>query len=496
MSGWKMNRTADRSLTAAAIMAAGITLTAGLTLGTAETVWAAESGWTSDNGTWRYVDSSGSYVTNQWKTSGGASYYLGGDGSMAVSSWIDGTYYVDEDGAMVKNSWIQVTESGGTKEEGWYYMGSNGKLTEDGWATVGDAKYCFDSDGKMRTGWYYEDDNTYYLGEDGAMKTGWLCLAYDEDEEPEEGDISTVYSSAGDDAKWFYFQTNGKAKKADGDGYVTMTVDSKKYYFDGNGVMMTGWQAINDAESGDAVGISKFVYLGSEDQGWMAKSQWKELSEHPGDSDDEDEISGADSDEAPQEGDSVWYYFVSDGTPAYLKTTASTMSAATAKVSGESYFFDQYGVMKSGLIKITSGSTELVGYFGSSDADGKMRTGKQTGIYDDAGEKYTFYFNTSGSAKGSGYTGEKDGYLYYNGILVEAEDGTDYEAFEVDGDMYLVNESGKVQTSSKAYKSDGNYAYRISGGTLYYTDDDGDIDSEVTSGGTLPSFECNEEYDL
>lgn len=457
---------------------------------------ALAAGWTSESGTWKYVDNNGSYAANEWKTSNGESYYLGSDGEMETDAWIDGTYYVNSQGAMVKNAWIQVTETGGTKEPGWYYLGSSGKLEQDGWKTIGDYKYCFDSDGRMRTGWYFEDDNTYYLGggDDGAMKTGWRCLAFDEDEMPEEGDISPAYSSAGEDVKWFYFQTNGKAKKAGDGDYVTMTVDGRKYYFDENGVMLTGWQALDDAESGDATGISKFVYLGGDDEGFMAKSQWMHLSVHPGDSDDKDEITGADSDDAPQEGESYWYYFESDGTPAYLKTTASSMSAATTKVSGESYFFDQYGVMRTGLVKITHGSTEMVGYFNSGD--GKMRTGKQSGIYDDDGEKHTFYFATSGSGKGAGYTGEKDGYLYYNGLLVEADDGTDYQAFEVDGDIYLVNESGKVQTGSKAYKSDGTYTYRISGGTLYYTDDDGDAEDAVTSGESLPGFSCNYEYEL
>ena len=72
----------------------------------------------------------------------------------------------------------------------------------------------------------------------------------------------------------------------------------------------------------------------------------------------------------------------------------------------------------------------------------------------------------------------------------------DYEAFKVDGKVYLVNETGKVQTSSKAYKCDGTYTYRISGGKVYYTDDEGEADGEVTEGGSLPDVEYHEEYDL
>ena len=40
-------------------------------------------------------------------------------------------------------------------------------------------------------------------------------------------------------------------------------IDGKKYYFDENGVMLTGWQCVKEkAEPGDGTGISRFVYLG------------------------------------------------------------------------------------------------------------------------------------------------------------------------------------------------------------------------------------------
>ena len=53
----------------------------------------------------------------------------------------------------------------------------------------------------------------------------------------------------------------------------------------------------------------------------MAKNKWLELSEHPGDSDDKDEISAdSNSDEVPNEGESNWYYFDSDGTAAVSYT--------------------------------------------------------------------------------------------------------------------------------------------------------------------------------
>ena len=100
------------------------------------------------------------------------------------------------------------------------------------------------------------------------MKTGWRCLAYDEDDKPDDGDVSEQYSQAGDDARWFYFQTNGKAVHAEDGTYKRTTIDNKKYYFDEDGVMASGWVAAEDeTESGDTTGISKFIYLGTENEG-------------------------------------------------------------------------------------------------------------------------------------------------------------------------------------------------------------------------------------
>lgn len=142
--------------------------------------------------------------------------------------------------------------------------------------------------------------------------------------------------------------------------------------------MMTGWVAVkSSAEAGDPTGISKFVYLGGDDEGIMAKNKWLELYNHPGDSDDKDEITTDNSDEAPDEGESNWYYFESDGTPAYLNSKATNMSKATTKVDGNSYFFNSYGVRQTGLIHVvTSSGKEFTGYFGENDSDGKMLTGK------------------------------------------------------------------------------------------------------------------------
>ena len=60
------------------------------------------------------------------------------------------------------------------------------------------------------------------------------------------------------------------------------------------------------------------------------------------------------SDEVPDEGESNWYYFDSDGTVAYLNSKATNMSKATTKIDGNSYFFNAYGVRQTGLIHIVT----------------------------------------------------------------------------------------------------------------------------------------------
>ena len=257
-----------------------------------------------------------------------------------------------------------------------------------------------------------------------------------------------------------FLQNNGKAKSLSYRQIMTRRPIHwrKTCYFDRNGAMLTGWHAVKEkADSDDATGISRFVYLGGKDDGAIAKGQWKQLSEHPGDSDDGAAILKKGDEELPREGDKEWYYFENNGTPAYLKTGISTMNAATIRVDGENYFVNQYGCRRNGLVKIVSGGHVLVGYFGEKGTDGRMLTGRNTGIADDDGKRCTFYFNTSGSNKGAGFSGEKDGFLYYNGLLVTADGDSQYEVYQVDGKYYLVNESGKVQTNEKAYKSDGDY---------------------------------------
>ena len=107
------------------------------------------------------------------------------------------------------------------------------------------------------------------------------------------------------------------------------------------------------------------------------------------------------------------------------------------------------------------------------------------------GERSTFYFNNNG-----GETGTRNGYLYYQGKLVQAEEGEDFQVFEVNGQLYLVNEAGRVQTSDRAYRVDGEYYYEYEDGTIYRVNDDRERLGEVTEGERLPRISYEEVYAL
>lgn len=459
---------------------------------------AAKAGWVTEDGAVKYIDGKGNYVKNAWRDSEGKRYYLDSNGEAAANTWIDNTYYVDESGAMVTNAWLHDSGESGLKAEGWYFLGNDGQVETDGWRTIEGARYCFDKDGKMRTGWHYEKGDIYYLGQEdeGFARTGWLCLSYDEKNRPGEGTYSEEYGDDHSNAAWFYFAPTGKAKRSAGGSYKAETIQDNKYYFDENGVMLTGWHAVREAaEPGDREGISRFIYLGGRDQG-VVKKQWLELSEHPADSEDGAilKASGAGAYKGPRKGQKRWYYLGSDGTPAFLNSTETFIGRAAEKIGSEAYFFDTYGCLTTGLVRINAGVTGQTGYFGQDKDDAYMRTGKVSGVEDKAGKQWDFCFGSTGSAKGVGFTGEKDGFLYADGAMVKAAEGSDYQPFMVNNEIYLVNEAGKVQSEDKAYEAGGKYAYRIQDGVLYLADEAGKKGAQVTSGTPLPKVVFQYEF--
>ena len=433
-------------LSAAALLAVGASMT-------------SFAGWEKDeDGIWHYYDSDDEMVTDEWRKDGSKWFYLDEDGNMLTDSWVDDEYYVGSDGAMLKNAWIKTTpdeDIADPEDDGdaWYYFDSKGKKVTDEDKKINGKTYFFDEDGKMRDGWY-EDENqdVYYLGgEDEGWRAEnqwlWLELPDEEDEITNcDGDCDLC-----DEEGWYYFGSNGKMYK----DAEKKKVNGKYYYFNEHGQMLYEW--INnvrkrvDATPGNAQADGNWkgtasdaaqdmLYMNVVEEGWRADGWY--------------EIDG--SEDTKTDNDTDWYFF-DDGEAKHADANAKDYATddedgpvyvAKIKVDsakGKKYFaFNENGQMQTGLQYIADD-----GGFYYFDENGYMQDGKVSDVECDD-DTYDFYFNTKNGKNGQGYTGEKDNYLYFNGKRLEADD--DYRLYYLNGDIYLVNDKGKVQSTKSDSK--------------------------------------------
>jgi len=118
---------------------------------------AKKSVWKKEGTSWYYLDDKGTPVKNKWI----GNYWLGADGKMATSAWVDnGRYYVGGNGA-----WVKDAKKSGWKKEGtsWYYLDNKGTPVKNKWI----GNYWLGSDGKMETN-AWVDNGRYYVGGNGA----------------------------------------------------------------------------------------------------------------------------------------------------------------------------------------------------------------------------------------------------------------------------------------------------------------------------------------
>lgn len=430
-----------------------IALTAFLALSTASlTAYAGE--WKQAGNNWSYIDSSGHPVTNDWRkgTVDNLWRYLNSQGVMAINTWVDDDYYVDSNGIMVTDKWEKLPQRADSWDNSsnlvWYYFGSSGKAYVDGWKNISNKYYYFNPQGEMQTGWL--DDNNYYAGDDGAMRTGWLYLTDPKDDD--SGDDKTVPFEENTNKHWYYFQSSGKkfAPDSSGGDYKVSKIDGIYYCFDGNGKMQTGWVNMGDKDDGS---FENYRYFDS--TSGKVRTGW--YSTKP----PEDDNSSFDFDDEVQ-----WYYFSNTGIPKVGPAIEDASTKDLVKINGITYLFNDKGNPVYGLRKLRSGTGDdyLTYYFGADKSTSSVVKGKVNVIEGD-GTKSEYYFTESGSKAGRGFTGVKNGYLFYQGKLQQADRGSKYETINVDNKTYLVNGSGKISKSANVNVN----------GTKYKTNSNGEI---------------------
>ena len=439
-------------------IAAVLSATALLAIGASFTAMAAEKGtWALEDEGWVCYDKDGDLYEDVFCLDGDKEYYVGDDGVMLTDSWVDydgNMYYVDVYGEKVKSEWQQlVPHNDEDAEEEYYWFKASGKMARNEKLVINGATYYFGNEGQMLTGWVDTsafDEATSITGavfcnEDGAR----LSKTWVETKEPgaEEDDEDTF---------WYYIGSKGAAQTG-----KAKSINGETYLFGTDGKMLSGWVEFDGANyveiggEGSTATIAtgdEVYFCGDSDDGHVKKNRWiKEWK--PSEYYDED----ADKDQ-------YWFWIQKDGT-VYVPTAEEATAAnaykfedadlgltnkgaktvAIKNISDKYYAFNANGEMQSGLLKLEAGMY----YFGGSN-DGARKAGSVT-LEDGYGVEGKFLFNTTSTNKGVGITGPKSGKLYEDGLLIAADDYK-YEVVTVDGNQYIVNRSGSIQTTKKVYK--------------------------------------------
>ena len=196
-----------------------------------------KQGWVKEGTTWYYFEN-GTLARNKWISS---TYWVGADGKMATSSWVDnGRYYVGSNGAWVKDAKKPEAEKPVEKKQGWVKEGSawyfyyQGQITKNAWV----GSYWLGSDGKMVTS-SWVDNGRYYVGTNGV----WDKNAK-KPEAPKPVEKKQGWKK--DNNVWYYYNEDGTLARnkwisgtywvgADGKMATSAWVDGGRYYVGSNG---------------------------------------------------------------------------------------------------------------------------------------------------------------------------------------------------------------------------------------------------------------------
>lgn len=203
-------------------------------------------------------------------------------------------------------------------------------FAESGWKEENGKWFWVDDNGQVAKNQLLEmDNNYYYVGEDGVNVTGqWVSIENENAGQEDEPD-----------RHWYYFQENGKAYKRSGgasSGSVnTKIIDGKKYAFDTEGRMLTGWVSDGERQTSEDAWKTCDYYFGGDDDGVM-RTGWERMLIV--DDDAEKLQPGEEFWEAEQH---RWFYFEESG----KKVKGKENDFKRRTIHGNKYGFDEFGRM-------------------------------------------------------------------------------------------------------------------------------------------------------
>jgi len=457
-------RKQTKILVATALLALGASFTS---------MAAAKTGtWMLEDDGWYCYDKDGDAYEDEFCLSYGKEYYMGDDGLMVTSSWVEyetDWYYVGSDGAKTINDWRFVApEDDDEADEEWFYFGSKGKMVT-GKKVIDGKTYYFDEDGKMLTGWveYSEKkakeaemspdmDALVYCDENGARVSSAWVKTWVPGTDVEDQDDADLF--------WYWIKAKGGVEVGKNND-----INGETYFFGEDGKMLSGWviatgsdadeyEEINNTST-DVSGATVY-YCGTGDQGWAKKNTWIKT------------WAPAQWDDADDDNTTYWYWIAKNGevfapasasaanslvfedgeesTPIVPGTTNDYISFK--EIGKKTYAFKNNGQMWSGLVDTEEGMY----YFGGSD-DGSMKTGDVM-IEDEEGYEYKFFFgekDSNGYTEGVAVTGAADGELYVDGLLQTTDNKFAKVDVEVDGVKvsFIIDADGDIRTTKKVYEN-------------------------------------------
>ena len=251
---------------------------------------------------------------------------------------------------------------------------------------------------------------------------------------------------------WYYATSDGSIKT---DGW--MKINEKYYYFDGSGVMQTGW-------------VDGDNYYCDPSSGEM-KTGWKQLA-LPSDLTSTGKSSA----------DTYWFYF-NQRTGEKFHSDGSYVTTKT--IDGIVYGFDENGCMATGWAETESGSPEIAGYMYFAESNvGSFKMGQRLSNtwYSTVGPED----DDNSSSNSDLSTGDVEWFYFKSNGHPAAGSSDVFDVEKINGKRYLFNSKGNpvygIQIGTTSESSESAYYYcggsktdcSVRTGKITLTQDDGD----------------------
>lgn len=252
-----------------------------------------------------------------------------------------------------------------------------------------------------------------------------------------------------------------------GSDYQEKKINGAYYCFDANGQMQTGWCNVKGDSS-----IESYKYYN--ENGQAVVNTWLSL-------------------EAPEEfdeyGEVEWYYFTSNGTPKVGPPEGEATAKDLTRIKGLTFLFNEKGNPIYGLHKVAANNDPdnyTAYFFGTDKMRCAMLTGKQTVEEGDGFESEYFFLDS-----GKGYTGVRDGKLYYMGKLQVADSGIKYMPITLTTGgttkNYLVNSTGRTVKNTTVRDAEG-IKYKTGSNGIILKVNDEDVAGETFNSPVEPTW--------